>query len=462
VLELYQHQKDAIAFAQLPPRDGNLQSNALLWHEVGLGKTYASLLIAEEQQRQRRTIFDANWSPNPKILLVAPKFLMSQWSREIHRFVPHMYNDFIFHPYSRLSTGKGLGYYYDIRTIIFDEWHYAKNKATKRVRDLQTTLTAIATAKGRFGGGKIISLTGTPMPNSAAEMYTAWALLGAPTLADGIKRLGDNKRYMEWVSCFTQRELKEYKKEGKTKYGYDVPKGTANEDKLFELISPFTHHRKAEHCLDLPELLENYIDLDIDDDKLLADADIKKPIAYMAFVERITRAKVPHAQTWIDDFIENNPGERLLVFCPYIWALKQLNERYKSVSNLVIADNSKQHPECERAYNDGTKPILLGTYGSMSTGRNLQAGCHSLYIGYPWSPKIVRQAQGRTNRSGQTRKTRHNFLMSGQNDRKVLALLREKEEGITAIEDQFENQDRGLCMDTVCIDDEILTAEDLV
>lgn len=453
-LVLRPHQKELVNFAVSRP-------NTLVWHEVGLGKTLAAVSSARILlSRIKHHPSPMVKSANPKALVICPKYLIPQWRSEINEHAPDMNHQIIYMPYSQLHKAKFMVNYYDMRVLIFDESHYLKTMGTQRLGYTIELLKLISETKAAFQMGSILKLTGTPMPNSAAEMYTTWAMMGAPTLKESMSRMLDKKRYNNWIASFTERDLKKIKitskKTGKvyTKEVYSAPRG-ADSDKVFELIKGFTHFRTADMCLDLDKPNEVYTDLGIKDDTLLEAADITKPLYYMAFVERITRAKVPHALTWVRDFVESNPGQRLLVFCPYKWALTELHEAFKSSSSLITGDFSDdERGMAKKCYDDGTRPLLFGTYGAMSTGLNLQAGHHSLYLGYPWSPKIVRQAQGRTNRQGQKHVTHHFFLMSGQNDKKILKSLRLKEEGIQAIED--------LLVEDIATYTNNLTIEDLV
>lgn len=435
------HQQELVNFITSRP-------NTLAWHEVGLGKTLSAVWSARILLARIRNHPDPLISSsNPKALIVLPKYLAPQWRAEIMAHTPDMYNLCVFLPYSQLHRAATMVRYYDVRVIIFDESHYMKGQGTQRVSLVADMLQKISAAKYGFKGGSLICLTGTPMPNSAAELYTTWAMLGAPNLEEAVNRLRSKKRYNKWLLSFTEQEEKTFitinKATGAKRYNRRLGtlKSANNADLVTELIKGFTHFRKAIDCLDTGEPNEIFTDLGINDDKLLEDADITKPEAYMALVERITRAKVPHAIKWINDFVMANPGERLLVFCPYKWALNELQKRFSSKASLIHGDI----PEDARSlaknnYNKGTKPHVYGSYGTMALGHNLQAGHHSLYIGYPWAPKTIRQAQGRTNRQGQTNITHHHFLMSGQNDRRVLALLREKEKGISAVEASLQQQ----------------------
>ena len=439
VFKPYKHQEEAIDFV--------LRSrNSFLWHEVGLGKTMSAVLATRTAlARIRNHRNPLIQSKAPKALIIPPTYLVPQWRSEVLDKTPDRMNQIVYLPYSQLHRAKTLLSYYDVRVIIMDESHLLKNPSTERMRAFQTMLEAVN--KTGFRDGKMITLTGTPIPNNASEMYTTWAMLSAPNLDEAVRRLKDNKRYLNWNSLFCQKQLKKLPdhaaKKAKRSRVYETLGGVANPEKFYEVIKGFTHYKTAEECLDLPQKIETFVDLGISDDRLLQDADIEKPVAYMALVERLSQAMAPHAIKWIKDFIDANPHERLVVFCPHVTPLKRIKEHFGEKVGLIVGGESsvKQRDDIKKKYDSGECPIIAGTYAAMSTGYNLQKGFNSLYVNYPWSPKIIRQAQGRTNRSGQVKRTRHTFLMSGENAKKVLRDLRAKEAGINSVEEQFRLND---------------------
>lgn len=434
IIKPMKHQQEAIDFCL---KD---DVNKLLWHEVGLGKTFSSVTAARQLLARVRHSTRADIrNPYAKVLVVLPTFLVPQWRSEVYSWAADMSQHMVYLPYSQLHKAKNLLAYYDVRVMICDEFHYLKGMDTQRIKAFAAMLETIGSSKYGFRSGKILALTGTPMPNNAAELYTCWATLSAPTPIEAAKRLLDRAQFNRWTKTFTKQKIKD------TPLGpKGTPEGVENEDKLFHLMEPFTHFRSAEDCLDLPEKQEVFINLGLDDDRLLKDANIEKPLAYMALCERINRAMTPHAVEWLKNFqVEQGPKERLVIFCPHKWPLQELQDRLgKDRVGLCTGDMSvKERDMAVAAWKEGAFPYLAGTYAAMGTGHNLQLASKSLYIGYPWSPKIVRQAQGRTNRTGQRFRTMHTFLMGGENHKTILHRLRKKEAGITKVEEKFLSAD---------------------
>lgn len=432
-LVLRKHQKDLVQFCFERKR-------SLAWHEVGLGKTLSSINAA---RRVLATLKNKGVNA-PKALVIVPAYLIPQWRMEIAKYAIDMTQHLIITSYSQLLNAGHLIKYYDFRMLILDESHYIKTLGTQRIRALRDVLTTLASSRGKFEHGHIMLMTATPVPNHAGELYTTWALCSSANIEENIERLCDRKRYMDWIASFSDRALKKFKKGGKTRMGYDNPTGVVNENHLMRIIEPFTHFRAASDCLDLPPLREMTLDLGMKDDELLKEADISKPMEYMALVERLNQAKAPHAYKWVRDFCDNNPHKHLIVFSTHKKALHFLKEKLGKKAELITGDLSPTQRQGNiEKFRTLDCHVLLVTYGAGALGLNLQFAHNTLYIGYPWSPKIITQAMGRTNRSGQENKTVHTFLLSGENDRRVLANLRNKEAGIDNLEHSVKNNDRS-------------------
>jgi len=321
------------------------------------------------------------------------------------------------------------------RVVITGNSHYMKSQGTNRMEDFCSLLESIGNSPGQFKGGKYISLSGTPMLNHAGELYTTWALLTSQSPFEAVERMRDTDRYEKWKQAFTRSKLKSWKTKRGTKYGLDSPEGVQNEEMFNQLIGPVVHFRRACDCLDLPEKQEVEINLGLEDDKLLLDADIEKPEAYMAILERLARAKTPHAVQWIETFLKGS-SEQLIVFSPYKFPLNEIGAKFKKKALFITGDNNdRERKENVQAFQAGTARILLTTYGAGGVGLNLQ-NCHNtLYLGFPWTPGAIEQAMARTHRSGQNKRTIHYFLSSGSCDSRIYSLIRIKKEAISAVED---------------------------
>jgi SNF2 family DNA or RNA helicase len=115
-----------------------------------------------------------------------------------------------------------------------------------------------------------------------------------------------------------------------------------------------------------------------------------------------------------------------------------MREKFPSHVRLITgAETAEDRAKNLADFKEGRFRVLGMTFKCGSESLNLQNAFVSLYHGYPWTDGAVKQAMARTHRSGQNRKTLHYFLTSGQNDQKILSLVRSKEEATTKVEDML-------------------------
>lgn len=424
MLVFRKHQNEGMQFIL-----GNGRLGAMLWHSMGLGKTLCSM----ESARRILGHLRANGVKNPKVLVIIPKSASSTWRKECLDHYPDLWQSLILLPFSRMHEQAQILTHQDVRVIIVDEYHYLKNPESLRAEKFAFMLEKIGERNGQFEGGKIMLLTGTPMPNNAGEWFSTWSVCSASNLAEAAKRLLDKKLYLTWCNAYSQKKTKTFK----TRFGEEQRSslsGVANADKLTEILAPFVHLRKVQDCLDMP--LKNVItvDLGIADDKLLADANIEEPEAYMALLERLSRAKAPHMMEWVKTFLETT-DKQLVMFSMYLEPIHALKEKHsKDVVIMTGAESSNERESNVLAFQQGKTRIIAMSYATGAESLNLQ-NCHTaLYLGYPWTDGKLQQAMARIWRQGQKDATFHYHLVSGINDARILNLVRSKEEATTEVE----------------------------
>jgi SNF2 family DNA or RNA helicase len=431
IIKPRQHQIELMQFHKTSKMLGTLA-----WHGMGLGKTLSTLWLAREHMASLRK----QGIKSPKFLVIVPKSAVPTWKVECHTHTPDLLSSMAIYPYSQLHNAIKSLKYMDIRMLVFDESHYLKSPETNRINSLADFLIELSKVTGKFEQGRILMLTGTPMPNSAAELYTSWAICTSPNIEESSKRLRDPIRFDNWKRTFSKKkEIAFTKGRGlrKKKMKANKWEGVANEDKLQQLLGPFVHYKRVEDCIDLPDKQEIAIDLGLPDDQLLADANIEEPEAYMALLERLARAKTPYMMEWVDDYL--HAGEQqLLVFAQYRFPLEEMREKFpKHVRLITGAETAGDRAKNLADFKAGQFRILGMTFKCGSESLNLQNAFVSLYHGYPWTDGAVKQAMARTHRSGQSKKTLHYFLTSGLNDQRILSLVRAKEEATTKVEDML-------------------------
>lgn len=411
----------------------------IAFHSMGSGKTYSTLLLARYYLAKARQAGYAS----PKFLILCPKSAITTWRAESAKLTPDIARDMVLLPYSQLKRAIKM-----IASSVFpwvllglDECHYLKTPGTDRIKDFSLMLDAIY--KSKHGDIiKVMPMTGTPFPNNAAEIYTMWALCTAKNLQEASQRIIDTKYFEMWRGGFTnQREVKIKRKDplvpGRFLYtsavAYD---GVANSDLMHQLISPIVHYVRKEDCLDLPPSQNQFINLNLPDDKLLANANVEKEDAYMSQLRVIAELKTPYMLEWVNEFLKL--GEQLVVFSLFTTPLRILAQRFPQYVRLITGRESQfERDEAVRAFQSGKLKILALSYKAGSESLNLQNAHNSFYLNFPWNDDTLKQAMARTDRSGQTKPTNHYFMVSGENDEACFARVERKREANVEIKDRL-------------------------
>jgi len=411
---------------------------SVAFHGMGLGKTLEGLWEARALMGNLRRAGVLA----PKFMVICPKSAVPTWQVECYNECRDLVGDMIIVPYSQLHHAIKKLKYIDLRMIIFDESHKLKGTDTDRVKQLAAFMHEVGTINNQFSGGRIIMATGTPLPNHAAELYTSWALCGSRHPVEAAERLVDEKRITNWKSTFANKidinwVIGKNKPKSQQRMGHASKlEGLKNEEMLWQLLNPIVHYVPVDKA-SLPPFTMQTINLNLPDDTLLKNADIDRPEAYMALVERIARAKTPYLIDWVKTFIEGTK-EQLIVFSMTRHPVDKLKEMYPKHVRMIVGSgegsSAKERAQNLADFQQGKFQILAMTYAAGSESLNCQNCMYSLYSGYPWNAAALDQAMARTYRTGQQRPTFHYFLTSGENDQHILGLVNSKRETTQRVE----------------------------
>src|SRR5690606_2615538 len=115
-----------------------------------------------------------------RVVVLCPKSAVLTWKQELTKFAPDLIPHFMIVPYSqikkfniRISKSK---FYYVL--LAKDECHYVKNPDAQRTLDYATMLHLMYPTFL----GKIMPLTGTPIPNDGAEIYVNFWSVASPNI----------------------------------------------------------------------------------------------------------------------------------------------------------------------------------------------------------------------------------------------------------------------------------------
>jgi SNF2 family DNA or RNA helicase len=423
----------------------SLGLGSCLADDMGLGKT-VQLLAVETLQRHQ----DPDAGPT---LLLCPMSLVGNWQREAARFVPGLrvyahhggarlhgdalrelleHTDLIVSTYATATRDIDELAGYEWNRVVLDEAQAVKNslsRAAKAVRQLRA--------------GHRVALTGTPMENRLAELWSIMDFLN-PGL------LGSSERF-------------------RTRYAIPIERHGQTEpaERLRAVTRPYILRRlKTDPAIidDLPEKIENkqYCQLTTEQaslyqavvadmmDKIENTEGIERRgnvLAAMAKLKQVCNhpAQLLHDRSPVgrrsgkvirlEEILEEilAEGDRVLCFTQFTefaeLLVPHLAARFGSdVAYLHGGTQKKRRDEMVARFQSGDGPsVFLLSLKAGGTGLNLTAANHVVHLDRWWNPAVENQATDRAFRIGQRRTVQvHKFICTGTLEEKIDEMIEEK------------------------------------
>lgn len=440
-IQLYPHQIVAACYL-------NQVRNALISHDMGIGKTLSSIAYVEMNDFQ-------------KVLVITPNSLKHNYYNEVEKFTnskAHIFNwkknkysleesKYIIVNYEYFSTGdkKRMNKKWDdlkidiLDVVISDESHRLKSSKSNIYNNYNKFLGNPNTFRNKKPSR--VFLTGTPAPNRAYELYTVLnqiSPLDFPT-----------------KSYFYEYYLgMRYNYEDEDSHGwesFDKPKL----EELYYKISPYTHRKKKEEVLtDLPDLIHQKIilemskkDMDIYDEieSGIANEFVKEPnknpLSVLTRLRQYTsHLKVKEISELIDNIIET--GEKVVVIDMFKESLYKLHEKYKNISGLHTGDQTvEERSEIVKEFQDPNSKmkIFFGTSQTCNYGLTLTEANKIFVISLPYVPGEYNQIASRCHRIGQKNVVNLYALIFPKTiDEHVYSTIEEKTKEISKVIDNEE------------------------
>ena len=407
----------------------------LLADEMGLGKTLQTLTWLSLPRA-------ASGSSLPA-LIVCPTSLVRNWEAEAQKFTPWQKvlvisgpdrarsfpeidrADIVVTSYALLQRDFEDAYLgRDFSAVVLDEAQHIKNRDTKNAK-------AVKLLQAR----QKLALTGTPVENSVADVWSIFDFL----MPD---YLGDYETF---------------------RAGYELPiadGGAVAEDTLARLkrkLQPFILRRvKKTVAKDLPDKIikVSYCPMDDDSQREYNEAlaktrrqakDLVKEKGFqkskfelLAMLMKLRQVaslgKLPAFMEQLQSAIAG--GHKILVFSQFVKMLQiiaaELQEEGIPFCYLDGATKDRLG-ECNRFNRDPKIPVFLISLMAGGTGLNLSGADMVIHYDPWWNPAVEDQATDRAHRIGQ-KKTVYvmKMIASGSIEEKVLALQRKKQAVIAA------------------------------
>lgn len=384
----------------------DLHFGGILADDMGLGKTLQMIALLENQ-KEHFTI------------VVCPSSLVLNWNDEFAKFSSHLRNvcvmgsaskrkeiiehakdyDVLVTSYDYIRRDVDLYKNLNFDFVILDEAQYIKNQQTKNAQSVK-----------ELQGKQKFALTGTPIENSLAELWSIFDFL--------------NKGYLFTYNYFK----KAY--EGPIVRSHDEEKS----EELKKLISPFILRRtKKEVLTELPDKVEKTLTIDFEEDerkiyyahlaqanKELASMDSKKDrIQILAMLTRLRQlcceprmviddfkhisSKMEAALDLIDTYHENN--KKCIVFSSFTQVLdlmaRELHERGIKYYMLTGSTTKQKRKQRVDAFQNDDTTVFLISLKAGGTGLNLTAAEGVIHFDPWWNMSAQSQATDRAHRIGQ-------------------------------------------------------------
>lgn len=316
-------------------------------------------------------------------------------------------------------------HYWDFDMVVIDELSSFKSNKAERFKAMKKVRPMVT---------RIVGLTGTPAPNTLLDLWPQMYLM------DMGQRLG------RFIGGFRDRFFLPDKRNREIIYSYKPREGA--EDAIYALISDICISMKAADYLDMPERIDNRIEVsmspkerklydDFQKDMVLSIGDeeldavnaaaLSNKLLQMAngAVYGEDKKIIPIHDRKLDaleDLVEAANGKPLLVAYWYKHDLQRIKARFK---NARCIDTAKDIDD----WNAGKIPLALIHPASAGHGLNLQdGGCTIVWFGLTWSLELYQQLNARLWRQGQKHTVViHHIVTKGTHDEDVIWALENKD-----------------------------------
>lgn len=376
----------------------------ILADDMGLGKTVQSIaFIVSELPSIRET-------KNP-VLILCPSSLTYNWLSELLTFAPEVQAivldgnraereslqkdltniDVVITSYPLLRMDIKWYEKQDFHSVFYDEAQAFKNPLTQTARAVKKVK-----ANNRF------ALTGTPVENSAEELWAIFHVV-FPQLFLGLKEYSQltNKTISRRIRPFLLRRIKEeVLHEFPQKYEETVTVELLQEQKkLYAAYLAKLRHDTLKH-LDKDTIRKNRI-------RILAGITRLRQICChpKLFVDGYKGSSAKFEQLFHIIEEAKHAGKRVLIFSQFTKMLeligKELTLRGLSYFYLDGQTPSEERVEICQRYNAGEKDYFLISLKAGGTGLNLMGADTVILYDTWWNPAVEEQAADRAHRIGQ-------------------------------------------------------------
>jgi superfamily II DNA or RNA helicase len=420
---------------------------AVLADDMGLGKTIQLLALISRDVEENR--------PENPTLLVCPTSLVGNWEREAARFTPdlrlHVHHgserpqgeefraavdtaDVVVTTYNLLARDAVPLRAVEWRRVVLDEAQAVKNAATQA-----------ATAARKLNTQRRIAVTGTPVENRLADLWSLMEfanprLLGDPVefkrkFALPIERVHDQEaadRLKALTRPFILRRVKTDRS-----VITDLP------EKLeMEVVCSLTAEQAALYQGTVAHMLERIGDKSGIERRGLVLAAMTKlkqvcnhPAQFLRDGSRIAgrSGKLARLEETVEEILA--AGEKALLFTQYAefgeMLRTHLTARFgREVAFLHGGTSRERRDELVARFQSGERgspSLFVLSLKAGGTGLTLTAANHVIHVDRWWNPAVEDQATDRAFRIGQQRRVQvRKFVTAGTLEEKISTMIQDK------------------------------------
>lgn len=395
---------------------------------MGAGKSITTIVAAQRAGAKR-------------ILVLAPTVVAWNWAREFSRWAPELGTTLILagsevrkiNEAPVVITTHGLlirGQVFDALCaqdwdlVVLDEAHYFRSAEAKRTRAF-------------YGGNGVVRraarvwlLTGTPMPNHAAELWPMLRGLWPERCTLDYEAFREKFCVLQWSEL---------------RGDYKVV-GNRNLPELKAMLEGLFLRRTKEQCLkDLPpmrwetlvlrpeRLPEELVHLD----ESIPEGDIEATLQWLRDNEQFSRwrrlcglAKAESAVELLAEELENGELQKVVVFAHHLEVIAKLEEGLGAGVCVVLTGSVSAHERTARVarfQGDPAAKVAVCQINAAGTGITLTAASEVVFVETSFVPADNSQAADRCHRIGQVGRVRARVLaLAGTVDELVEETLARK------------------------------------
>ncbi|WP_461246474.1 SNF2-related protein [Treponema sp. R6D11] len=395
----------------------------LIADEMGLGKTCVSLVYADKLK--------------PVTLCIVRATTKNQWASQIEKFTTfknvyicngqtahrvdadiYIINwDILVHWVG--NGGKFMGSSRPIELVISDECQALANMKSQRTKAWIALMRNVKWS---------IPMSGTPCTSNPVQFFAV------------LNNLEPKKFWNQW------QYMKRYCNPRFNGFGM-VYEGLSNAGEFKELIAPlFIRHLKKDWLKELPEKVYNVVELDVKIDK----AENERIVELLENNGDIVNAntlflwqqKRKEAMNYITDWLDDNPEEKLVLFCWYRNVVDELGLLLQKYGTIKFYGGSERDG-VEQFIADKKKRVFVANMVSGGVGIDgLQNVCsNAFFVELRMVPASHLQAEDRLHRLGQSGSVNITYLIAREGvERRMCKMLNKRLETLGEMFDEKRNE----------------------